>query len=328
MAFDWVLGEVEGEITDDGRIIAKVLGCRGMDTPRPRERFEDSLADREVFERLWRYQKTGEFEPGQFETLGYMGGATALLVKTASLELLPEALMAKLVLKYGPLAEDMYLCEVRNTGAPTIWNVAEPSGGMAEDFNLPAEQIGETVELGFYREDGWLRFLLPEELSEHQERLDQEQSLWWQVVRPGFACRYEALISFLNIGKDTLDGRKGIIVAGPVGDFTHLAIAEINLPGTGWRVLDTECRSEHHRQYDESGRALSGWGYIALKRKIVGITLREEKSPMMYEFAQEGGLDPCGLHMALSGEAIENNISHLSRAILGPRGLNWLREEK
>lgn len=46
----------------------------------------------------------------------------------------------------------------------------------------------------------------------------------------------------------------------------------------------------------------------------------------MFEFAPDGGLDPCGLHTPLSGEAVEYSIGHLFRAALGPHGLGWLTE--
>lgn len=317
MPYKWVQAHVSGRIDYDGRIIAYTSDHVGMDSPRPGENFADSGADLQVFERFWRYQKTGQFVTGPFDTLAYIGGATAIVVKPSTLELLPKPLMEKLSAKYGPMGELMYLAEVRNTGAPTIWNVAEPSGGMAEDFNLVAEQIGETVELGVYRDNGWLRFLLSPELAEHQDRLDEEQRLWRQVVRPGFPCQYEAPLQFLPVGKDSLDGRSGIIVAGPVGDFSHLAVAELILSGEGWKVLDTESRPGNPEKGEPE--------WVALRRKIVGITPRKGKSPMMYEFAPDGGLDHCGLHIALSGEALENNISHLSGAVLGPRGLNWLK---
>lgn len=302
MSYKWVQTRVTGEILSDGRIFAQTSDYRGMETSRPRDNFADSGANTEVFDRL-RLRI-----PGKFETLGFMGGAVSILVQTSALEWLPDHLVAKLEEKYGKRGEYIYLAEVRNTGAPVIWNVAEPSGGMAEDFNLAAEQIGEAVEMGVYKEDGWLGFLLPEELQAYQGKLDAEQSLYWNVVCPGFPQTHTAPISFLPYGQDILDNRRGIISAGPVGDFSLLCIAELQLDGTGWRLRDLECRP---------GKAdLNEPDWVPLNRKIVGITPREGKSPMMYEFAPEGGLDHCGLHMALSGEALEYNISHLSLATL------------
>lgn len=308
MAYKWVQARVTGEIFSDGRIFAQTSDYRGMETPRPNRDFADFDADAEVFDRLWRRI------PGKFETFGFMGGAVSILVRSSALKRLPTHLMTKLETKYDPWGEYTYLAEVRNTGAPVIWNVAEPSGGMAEDFNLAAEQIGEAVEMGVYKEDGWLGFLLPEELQAYQGKLDAEQTFWWDIVRPGFHRKYQAPIRFLPYGNDSLDGRKGIIPVGPIGDFQLLSIIKLELPGSGWLLLDTECRSGKMDLNEPS--------WVPLNRKIVGITQREGKSPMLYEFAPEGGLDHCGLHIALSGEALEYNISHLSLATL--KALKWI----
>lgn len=307
MPYKWIRAKVTGEIDSSGRIVVETTDYCGMDTLRP-DRIEETGVDPEVFERI--RKRT----PGKFETLGFMGGAVSILVEKSSLKLLDRPLLEKLAAKYGPMGKMMYLAEVRNTAAPVIWNVAEPSGGMAEDFDLSAEQMGEASEMGVYKEDGWLRFILPENMKGYQAKLDAEQNLYWNVLRPGFPCRYEAPISFLSFGQDTLDGRRGIIFPGPVGDFQLLSVAELQLEGTGWLLRDLECRP------GKPGLDEPEW--VPLDRKIVGITPREGKSPMMYEFAPEGGLDHCGLHMALSCEALEYNVSHLTRATL--RTLGWI----
>lgn len=306
--YKWIQAVVHGEIDSNGNIIATIAQKVGMNTPRPRERFEDSGADWETFDRL------RNRIPGEFKTPAYMGGATSILVRTKSLKWLPEDLMAKLRVKYGPLGESTLIAMVRNTGAPTIWNVAEPSGGMAEDFNLRAEQIGETVEVGVYRRDGWLRFVLEDILSDFQTKIDQEQSLWWAVAKPGLPQKYEAKIRFLPYGLDSLDGQQVFLVAGPVGDLQILSIAQLALPGSGWLLQDLEARPD----LDDKDETI----WLSLNRKVVGITPREGRSPMLYEFAKEGGLDHCGLHLALSGEALEYNISHLIRPTL--KILGWI----
>lgn len=304
----WVQARVTGEIFSDGRIFAQTSDYRGMETPRPNRDFADSGANTEVFDRL-RLRI-----PGKFETFGFMGGAVSILVRTSALEWLPDHLVAKLEEKYGRRGEYTYLAEVRNTGAPVIWNVAEPSGGMAEDFNLAAEQMGEASEMGVYGYNGWLGFILPEDMRDYQAKLDAEQSLYWNAICPEFSKKCLAPISFLPYGQDMLDDRQGIISAGPVGDFSLLCIAELQLEGTFWRLRDLECRP---------GKAdLNEPEWVPLNRKIVGITPREGKSPMLYEFAPEGGLDHCGLHIALSGEALKYNISHLSIATL--KILGWI----
>lgn len=222
--------------------------------------------------------------------------------------------MEKLAQKYGPMGELTFLALVRNTGAPTVWNVAEPAGGMAEDYDLPTEQIGETVELGVYKEDGWMRFVLEGLTAGFQVKLTAEQEFCWQVMNPSLTKKYEAPITFLPYGADSLNGQRGHLVAGPVGDFQILSIAKLDLPDTGWRLRDLELRPGN------VDRGEAEW--VALDRKVVGIMPRSGKSPMLYEFAKEGGLDHCGLHLALSGEALYYNVSHLTIPTL--KMLGWL----
>ena len=311
----WVQGLLEVEVTEKGDIHARVAEMKVVEGPRPKNMAEAG-ANPVVFDAIRRRL------PGFYTTHAWLGGATAIQVPTDSLHLLPENLTAKLQEKYGALGYWTLLCEVRNTGAPYIWNAAEPSGGMAESTNLAAEQAGEAVELGFYRSAGWVRFRLPADLPDLeacQSQLDYEQRFWWEIVRPGFLAAYEGQLSFISCGEDELDGRPGIITPGLAGDFQLLSIARLTLPGASWRVLDTECRPGNAEKGEPE--------WVPLRRKIVGIMRREGRSPMLYEFAPDGGLDECGLHLALSGEALELNISHLTRAALGPRGLGWLREE-
>src|SRR3989304_925623 len=128
MAYNWIQAEVYGEIDGDGHIHAKISGMQGMTTPRPNRDFAASGADPSVFYRL------RNRIPGQFHTLAYMGGATAILVPTASILWFSDPkLMERMETKYGRMGELTYCALVRNTGAPTIWNVAEPAGGMAEN---------------------------------------------------------------------------------------------------------------------------------------------------------------------------------------------------
>lgn len=313
MPLQWVQAKVYGRITDDSRIICETGEMKGMNTPRPRENFADSGADLEVFDRL-RHRV-----PGEFKTLAFMGGATSILVPTESLLWFDDPrLMDRLAQKYGPMTEWTFVAMVRNTGAPTIWNVAEPAGGMAEDFNLQAEQIGETTELGVYKEDGWLMFVLPDSFSQvWQDELRHEQARCWNILNPSMTLQFRAPITFLNYGEDELNGQRGYLVAGPVGDFQILSIAKLDLPGIGWRLRDLELRPGKVDQGEPD--------WVALDRKVVGIMKREGQSPMMYEFAKEGGLDHCGLHLALSGEVLQYNISHLTIPTL--KMLGWLKEK-
>lgn len=184
---------------------------------------------------------------------------------------------------------------------------------MAGDYDLAAEMMGETVELGVYNNMGWVRFLLPEAQQEHQAKLDEEQRLWWSVVRPGFPQVYEARLEFLDIGRDELDGRKGIISPGHVSEFSLVAWAKLNLPGGDWRVLDTESRPGREGEAE----------WVALRRTIVGITTRGEgKAPIAYVFHPNGGVHESALHVILEGENLNRALSHLSLPALS--ALGWL----
>ncbi len=304
----WMQGLITGTIASNGDIIAKIGDLRTVEGPRPTH-ISEAGADPEVFDRIRRRVS------GEFQTLGFLGGATAILVPFRSLTWLPESLMERLLVKYGldRWPNEALVMLVRNTAAPVIQNSAEPAGGMAEDAQLLAEQLEEIVEVGVCREDGWARFLLPPELGVHQEHFDLEQRSVWGFVRPEFPSRYEAAIDILPIGRDVLEGRRGVVTVGPVGDFSFLHLARLHLNGDGWRLFDTECRPGNRERGEPE--------WVALRRTVAVVVPRAGKSPILFHFGDDGGLHPCGIHLALSGEAWEYNLTHLGRAAI--EALNW-----
>ncbi len=307
----WLRGYLRGQIRN-GRVWADVLSAQLQADPRP-STFEEVGANARAYEML--QNRTD----GEFETYAFLGGATALLVDGTKLEQLSEELLKRLIPdKFGLCGELMMLNAVRNTRANGPRNAAEPSGGMAESANLVLERVREIVEFGFYRADGWCRILLPEALAAFQAEFDTEQQFYWDLVRPGFHRTSEAQLELLSVGADSFNGEKGVISVGPVGDLSFLQIAKLNLPGTGWRVLDTECRSGDPKQNEPK--------WVPLRRRIMGIRPREDKSPVMFEFAAEGGLNEFGLHIPLSGEMLEQPqgvVTHLTVAAL--RTLGWIK---
>lgn len=310
MGLPWVKGRIMGRMVE-GKIVATVMERKMMESDRPRT-FEESGADLEVYNRL-RARSPQTFE---FETFGFMGGATAWILPSERLDLLPAELMPRLSkFNRGPLDQQMYAALVRNAGAPTIQFCAEPAGGMPEDPKVSwmFDLLDEGTELGIYREEGWLGFRLPPYLGRYQADLDEKQAGWWQVVRPNLKRIGYADIKFLPIGNDMMDGEKGIICPClTAGEFSFLIVGTIDLKGDGWKLCDLECRKV-------------GKDYQPINRTVVGIFPREEMSPMMYCFNRGGGLDECGPHFPLSGEVIEYTLSHLSIPLLGPQGLNWLK---
>lgn len=272
----WVRGVVSGVVETDERIVAVIRDVEIMTTPRPAT-FEASGADLEVFERL----RTRPRPPGPFETVAFFGGATAVLVPFQALSLLPPGQMEKLLQKYGAWGEEAFMAPVRTTSGAGRWNDAEPCGGMFEGpkDGWPFEWLGEVCELGVYRDDGWVKFVLPAELAHCQAAFDETQAFWWAVTRPGFPCQYEAPIKFLEVGNDRLDGVPSILTAGPVGDFSATRTARLELSGTGWRFLDTESRPGKR----EAGEP----EWVGLGRKVVAIVQRFGKAPLMFELAPE-----------------------------------------
>lgn len=315
----WVQGLVTGAIAPDGTITATRSELVVREGTRPKS-IGEAGADPEVFDRI--RNRT----PGEFRTLGFLGGATALLVPFHALTWLSKPLMDRLAKKYGVARwpEEVLVMLIRNTAAPAIQNAAEPAGGMADGTNLLLDQLEEIVEVGVFRNDGWVRFLLPphelgRELRAYQAVFDAEQRHVWEVVRPGFPCRYEATLEILPIGRDTLDGRCGVVTVGPVGDCSFLHLARLHLEGVGRRILDTEARPGNR----EAGEP----EWVALRRIVMVIVPRPGRSPIGFHFSnREGSLHPCGIHVALSGEAWDLNLTHLGRAAI--EALNWIPKEE
>lgn len=310
----WVKGVVYGGILDDGRIVAKTRDLVVMETPKPGTSDEARIAGMDLVacERLMRREPSGSFD-----FVAYFGGATAILVPFDALTLLSPAHMEKLRAKYGVWGKETFIAPVRTTSGGGRWNDAEPCGGMFEGEKLgwPFEWLEETCELGVFGTDGWVRFILPEDIRHLQEAFDRRQEFWWSVVRPGFPRRYEARIRFLEFGNDRFDDAPGIITAGPVGDFAVTRVARLDLEGTGWRFLDTESRPGN-RQNGESE-------WVGLDRKVVAIVPREGRAPLMLELHPEGHLHPGGLHLAIDGENKDLVVTHTGKAVL--ETLEWLR---
>ncbi|MDP3771525.1 MAG: hypothetical protein Q8R16_04445 [bacterium] len=309
----WVQGIVTGSIAQNGDVTATVGNLRVQDGSRPHT-LEGAGADPEAFDRI------RQRSPGEFETPAFLGGATAIVVPFRALTWLPEHLMDRLRVKYGieTWPDEALVLLVRNTAAPAIQNSAEPAGGMAESVHLLAEQLGEIVEVGVCHEDGWARFLLPPELNVYQGRFDGEQGNVWGFVRPNFPQRYEARLDILPIGRDVLEGRRGVVRVGPVGDFSLLHIARLHLNGDGWRLFDTECRPGNRERGEPE--------WVALRRTVMVVVPRPGKSPIGFHFGEDGGLHPCGIHVPLSGEALELNLTHLGRAAI--EALGWIPKEE
>ncbi|MBI2552376.1 hypothetical protein HYW17_03715 [Candidatus Uhrbacteria bacterium] len=314
----WTKGIVFGEVTQDGRIVAQTRDLQVMTTPKPPDPDAARKAGLDV-DTLERVHK--ERKPGKFEGVAHFGGATAMLVRWVALAHLDERRMSRLLEKYfGYMPEPAFpewvaIMHVRNTGAPGRQNDAEPSGGMAETVNLLVDQIGEMVEMGVYKEDGRARFVLPRELTDHQEKFDVVQTQAWDpfIARPegdvspstSFFSR-DVGLELLTVGRDTLNGQAGVVTAGPVGDFAITSVAKLQLEGTGWKFRDLETHNG-----------------TPMRRRMVAIAPRPDRSPVVFALNFEGGLNDFGHHFVLDGENRALAVTHIGRAVL--EALGWLK---
>jgi hypothetical protein len=246
------------------------------------------------------------------------GGATAVLAPFGAFQLFAASersrSLERLLVKYNAFGGDVLLGFVRNTLAPTIWNCAEPCGGMAQSADLLNEQTREIVESGIFTDEGWVGFRATSLATELQDALIEEQAKWWKIVKPRLHINHEVALEHLAIGEDTLDGRKGVISVGHLGDYQLTSFARLNLePGYGCRLQDLECHFD-------------GKKWVALNRTPIMVANRLTKSPMMLVGnSADGLLNSSAPHVPISGEAIDLVISFLMKGVLGPRGLNWLK---
>lgn len=345
----WAKGLVSGEVTADGRIIAQTRGLQVMENAKPPD---PAAAIAEGLD-VQACQGVNARLPGIFKFTAHFGGATAMLVPWSALTLLDERRMARLLGKYYgymPEAERRFpewvaVMHVRNTGAPARQNDAEPSGGMAEITDLLADQVEEMVEMGVYRDDGWVRFRLPAELASHQETFIREQEYVWHILKPDFPHYYGANLELLSVGRDQFNSRAGILAAGPVGDFSFTVVTKLHLRGTGWKFVDLETMQVARQRPDDP------WGEdrktVPMRRHMVviaprlggGITEIEMRrssgarevpvgqfpgrSPVVFQLNADGALDDFGHHFVLDGENRELAVTHIGRAVL--EALGWLQ---
>lgn len=302
----WVKGVVHGAIHRDGTIECDATDLVVIEGQRPKS-IEEAGSDAGVFDDI----RTRT--PGRFITSAFLGGATALLVPWKSLVLLDQRSMGLLQVKYGiaEWPEWALALLVRNSAAPAIQNAAEPAGGMAETPDLLLEQLKEIAELCVFNDMGCREFALPRELHEHDDAFQSEQRAWWSHngMRAGNAM--PAALTMLDIGRDRFNDRRGVVTVGPVGDLSFLTLARLQLDGVGWRLCDTECRPGRPGEQQ----------WMPLRRTVMVVVPRTGKSPIGLEFGEDGGLHPCGIHVALSGEARDLNLTHLGRAAI--EALGW-----
>ncbi|MEI6477622.1 MAG: hypothetical protein WCO52_01385 [bacterium] len=300
----WVLSTVTGTVEDDGTIHLNSFDHVPQFSPKPSSSVESRVTD-------YDFNGISQRTSGVYKTNTHIGGAISMMVPLAALRMFgSEKWDQRLLGRVGePNTRIVHVAAIRNAGAPAEQFVAAPFGGMATSTEFELEQLMEGIgECLVFQDDGWARVRLPDKLAHHQQRVDEELHHIWSIVRPDFPQKYEVDIALHDIGRDTLDGRSGVISCGPVGDLALLSFAALDLTPVGnWMLRDGELSGDR-----------------ALNRPFVAMFERRGCSPLMFPCKREGGFDPNGMAVPISGDVVHESLSHLERAILGPRGLDWL----
>ncbi len=253
--------------------------------------------------------------PAHIETIAHFGGATAVLVPAQSVALLSEGEMRNWSTKFGGFGPEWMAVLARNA-KPRVWTSAlSLAGGMFESPSFLWELLEEMLELGIFNDEGWLRYLLPDLIKELQAKFDEAQDFWWNVVWPEFPCVGTAQIEPTGLGRDSLNGIKGVFTIGDgLGDAAITQIVFVNLPGTGWRFLDTECT------LGKVGDNQHVW--IPMSRRPWLIAPRDGRAPVALPLDSDGNLDGLGVPFVIDGENVTTVITDVTRGAL--EALKWL----
>lgn len=254
---------------------------------------------------------------GRYETVAHFGGATALFVPTKAIALPHPTLLAQLADPLGGFEEETMIGAVRTTGALGAENCVDTMGGMFTMLDWNYETLAASVKILVFRDDGWVRIVLPPDLASFQPAFDEVQRKRWEVARLGFPQKHEALITFVPMGQDEFNGEPTLVVFGPIGDCQFVRVARLALEGDGYRFCDGEWRN---------GKREAGEGeLVPLRRKIVTVVTGPllKSTPLILELHSEGHLHQGGLHVFVEGMN-RKCLSHNPARVLGPHGLGWL----
>ncbi len=298
----WVQVDVVGVITNTGSIIASVSSHRVMTTSRPASIVEAG-ADLEVMRMI------KERRPGTFRTMGFLGGAIAFVVRRDAIGWPRGHLADRLREKYGEFGERVLMLIVRNLEAPGLWLAADLAGGTAETHDLMATLAGEAVELCASNRHGWARFVLGGDLAPHQDAFDAEQRDVMAVRFPELPRTLTAGLIPLDVGRDRLDGRRGIIYTGECGEFELAKVMLLDLPQGTWHFHDGEL----HR-----GKPL--------RRQIVAVAERPERTPIVFPLGPDGRFNDRAQPFALYGENLGLVAGPGTTNVL--QALGWLPKEE
>lgn len=208
----YVLGKMVATLHSDGRREVTTSDLQVMPGDKPRT-LAESGSDPEV----WAALRAGA--PGTYETLAHFGGATALLVSRRAVALPDPNFLAPMAQEFGELGEDAFLGAVRTGSAAATKNCVDTCGGMFTTLDWEAETLAAMLKILPFRDDGWVRMVLPPRLADHQGAFDDAQHKRWAVSGSGrLGDRHAARLFFKSVGSDTFNGESTLVVFGPLGD--------------------------------------------------------------------------------------------------------------
>ncbi len=233
-----VIGRLSGVVKYDGSINARLTEMDVREGSRPKTA-EDFGADRDALAAI------NLREPGVgFETLARPGAGVALVVPDISVfhSSRDDKFLEKMARRWGGIGSGL-IGPVRDFNAPGDFSRQDVCAGIVEEKDLMMAAFAEIVEMGFYKDDGWARFILPINLNEYQKRVDDELAMEWSRLAPGFPQKHEIRISPFLVARDRINDLPCLLSTEPENGSVEIIIsAYVLLSGFGWKVRDTE----HH----------------------------------------------------------------------------------
>lgn len=301
-----VLGKMTAVLHPDGRREVSVSNIRIDPNDKPR-----TLAASGSDLAVWAKLRAGE--SGTYETIAHFGGATALLVSRGAIALPDPEFLGQMAENFGGLGEEALLGAVRTGASAATQFCVDTVGGMFTTLDWDFETLGAALKILPFRDDSWVRILLPSSLAQFQSKFDEAQRRRWAVARSGFRQKHEARITFVPTGRDSFNGEPTLVVFGPIGDCQFIRVARLELEGGNFRFCDGEWRE-------------SVGNFTPLHRQIVATTTVENYPgvPLILQLHPDGHLHPGGLHVFAEGPN-RRLYSHNPARVLGPHGLGWLK---
>ncbi|MBI4135640.1 hypothetical protein HY477_02810 [Candidatus Uhrbacteria bacterium] len=319
----YVSGIAAITLHEDGQREVRTSDLRVVEGGKPRT-LAESGSDPDV----WAMIRANK--PGTYETLAHFGGATGLLVPRCAIALPDPDFLDQMAGEFGTLGDDALLGAVRTGASAARQFCVDTCGGMFTTLGWTGEALASTLKILPFREDGWVRILLPDGLAQYQKTFDAQHARRWQVTRPDFEQKYETRLTFMLTGNDRFNDEPTLVVFGPLGDCQFIRVARLELEGEGYRFCDGEWRSgerviNQRRPEPEQQELVPA--LLPLHRQIVATTTvaNHPGVPLILQLDQTGQLHPGGMNVFVEGSPLSRRLlSHNPARVLGPHGLGWL----